>query len=100
MTNKQHASNLLCGIPRNDHCLIFLEYMIEKPATAMLTRDKIVIKLAGREAVSQFTKALGQNISLFANGNFNCYANSKRKRRNSYNGDESDEGQDHKCKPA
>jgi len=93
MTDEEHVFHLLRGIPRNDDWQFFLELMMDKNATAMLTPDEIVIRLVEKEATIKCEKGLRQEALLFAKGNAkrNGKAKGKGNGRKSGNGDESDE---------
>jgi len=98
MTDEEHVSYLLRGIPRNDDWQFFLELMMDKNATATLTPDEIVIKLVEKEATIKRENGLGQEALLFAQGS--AKGKGKGKGRKSWKGDESDEDQgDRKSQP-
>jgi len=95
MTDEKLVFYLLHRIPRNDNWQFFLELMMDKTATATLTSDEIVIKLAEKEATIKREKGIGQKALLFVKGNAkaNAKAKGKGKGRKSWKGDESDQDQ-------
>ena len=93
MTDEEHVFYLLRRIPRNDDSQFFLEFMMDKNATATVTPDEIVINLVEKEATIKRENGLAQEALLFAKGNAkgNAKGKGKGKGRNSWKGDESDE---------